>query len=77
MTLNSLFDCHCFINDETRIGIIIKDRSTGRALRQLSGQWFEDHMLRCTDYEVERFTCWPDRNHMLVTMFEEGNNETD
>lgn len=75
MTLHSLLDCYCIINDETRIGIIIKDRTTGRALRQLSGQWFEDHILRCLDYEVERFTYWTERNHMIVTMFEEDSQQ--
>lgn len=74
MILYDLISCHPLINDSTDIGLIVYDPERSQAIAQLSGNWFEDRILKYMNYNVEQFMYWAVANRLLARITQEGEN---
>lgn len=72
MTLLDLINEHPLVKDDTEIGLILWDPENSSAIAQLSGCWFEDHILTYMNWTVEHFTYWAASNRLVIRITQEG-----
>lgn len=61
MTLDEVLEDITAINDDTYITLIINKR-------QIRGKWYEDHILRHCDREVEFFSVHVSQNSVTIIL---------